>query len=143
MFLLPDGTFFVQLINFAIFFVILNWVFLGPVRKAIEKRRGYIDSLSADYEKAQGEAAELRKQAAHVHANARLDADVVIANARAAAGNEAANVSSDYAAKVLKIVADANATVSSEVAAVAPKQEALANELAAAIVGKVVPEQRA
>lgn len=143
MFLLPDGTFFVQLLNFAIFFVILNWVFLGPVRKAIEKRRAYIDSLSADYEKAQGEAADLRKAAAQVHAEARTESDAIVASARASAGNEAAIIASGYTAKVQSIVAEANHAVAAEVAAVQPKQEALANELAGVIVGKVIPEHRA
>ena len=143
MFLLPDGTFWVQLINFAIFFAILNWVFIGPVRKAIEKRRAYIDSLHADYETAQGQAADLRKQAAQVHADARAQADAVMANARAEAGNESAKIATEYAAKVQKIVADAQAEVATEIAAVQPKQEALASELAGAIVGKVIPEQRA
>src|ERR1700751_4440138 len=120
MFLLPDGTFFVQLINFAIFFVILNWVFLGPVRKAIEKRRAYIDSLHSDYEKAQAQAADLRKAAAQVHAEARTEADLAIANARAQAGNEAALIASGYTSKVQAIVAEANHAVAAEVAAVQP-----------------------
>jgi F0F1-type ATP synthase membrane subunit b/b' len=39
MFLSLDGTFWFQLVNFAIFFAILNVVFLRPVGEAIKKRR--------------------------------------------------------------------------------------------------------
>ena len=45
MFLRIDGTFFVQLVNFAIFFAVLNVVFLKPVGAAIRKRREYIESV--------------------------------------------------------------------------------------------------
>ena len=45
MFLSLDGTFWIQLINFAIFFAILNVVFMRPVGEAIKKRRAYIDSV--------------------------------------------------------------------------------------------------
>jgi len=38
-FLSVDGTLVVQLINFAIFFAVLNVVFLKPVAAAIRKRR--------------------------------------------------------------------------------------------------------
>ncbi len=51
MFLSLDGTLFVQLVNFAIFFALLNVVFLRPVGRAIAKRREYINSLVSDYER--------------------------------------------------------------------------------------------
>ncbi|MGC1380730.1 MAG: ATP synthase F0 subunit B, partial [Candidatus Baltobacteraceae bacterium] len=62
-FLSIDGTLVVQLVNFAIFFAILNVVFLRPVAAAIRKRREYINSLVTDYDRYQAEARSLREQA--------------------------------------------------------------------------------
>ncbi len=56
MFLSLDGTLVVQLLNFAIFFALLNVVFLRPVAAAIHKRRQYIDGLVSDYDRYQAEA---------------------------------------------------------------------------------------
>ena len=43
-----DGTLVVQLVNFIIFLVILNVIFLRPVGTAIASRRAYIDKVGAD-----------------------------------------------------------------------------------------------
>ena len=43
-----DGTLVVQLINFLIFLVVLNAIFLKPVGEAIAKRRAYIDGVARD-----------------------------------------------------------------------------------------------
>ena len=54
-----DGrTLVVQLVNFAIFFVVLNFVFLRPVSAAIRKRREYINSLVTDYDQYQARGQE-------------------------------------------------------------------------------------
>src|SRR5579872_5961076 len=97
MFLKLDGTFFVQLINFAIFFALLNLVFLRPVGRAIAKRRDYINSLVSDYDRYQAEARNLREEAEAIRAAARREAEQSIAAARASASNEAAEISSRYA----------------------------------------------
>jgi F-type H+-transporting ATPase subunit b len=140
MFLSLDGTFWVQLVNFAIFFVILNVVFLRPVQKAIANRRAYIDSLTTDYEKAQSQAAELRRSAEEIRAQARREGDVYLAHARAEAGNRAAEITTEYNAQAQKIVEDAHATVAEELEAIRPHNETLARDLANSIVGKVIPE---
>ncbi len=140
MFLSLDGTFFVQLINFAIFFAILNVVFLRPVQRAIAKRREYIDSLSTDYDRAQAEANALRSQAEAIHAEARRDADRALAEARANASNESAGIAAETNARVAKIVEDAHAQVDRELQEVRVREEQLASELASSIVGKVLTE---
>lgn len=143
MFLLPDGTFWVQLINFAIFFVVLNWVFLRPVGNAIAKRRAYIESLTSDYDRAQAQATELRNRADALRADARREAEATIARGRADAQNEAVRLGSEYSARGAEILEAARTTVEGELAAVRPSQEALATELAHAILRKVLPEKMA
>src|SRR5579871_6787482 len=97
MFLSLDGTLFVQLLNFAIFFALLNVVFLRPVGRAIAKRRAYIDGLVSDYDRYQAEAHKLRSEAEAIRAEARRRAEQTVAAARAAASNEAAAISRRYA----------------------------------------------
>jgi F0F1-type ATP synthase membrane subunit b/b' len=143
MFLSLDGTFWVQLINFAIFYAILYVVFLRPVQRAIAKRREYIDGLTQDYDRAQAEATDLRAQAEAIRAGARRESDHILAAARNEAGNEAARLSSEYARRVQAIVESAHATVAQEVDAIRPREDAIASELAAQIVGRVVPELQA
>lgn len=140
MFLSFDGTFWVQLINFVVFFAILNVVFLRPVQRAIAKRREYIESLTADYDRAQAEATDLRAQAEAIRNDARREADHILTSARNDAGNEAARMSSEYTQRVQAIVENAHATVAKEVETIRPREDALASDLAAQIVGRVLPE---
>jgi F-type H+-transporting ATPase subunit b len=140
MFLSVDGTFFVQLINFAIFYAILHVVFIRPVQRAIAKRREYIDGLTHDYDRAQAEATDLRAQAEGIRNDARREADHILAAARNEAGNEAARMSSVYSQRVQQIVEGAHATVAKEVEAVRPREDALANDLATHIVERILPE---
>jgi F0F1-type ATP synthase membrane subunit b/b' len=140
MFLSLDGTFWVQLINFAIFFAILNVVFMRPVQRAIANRRAYIEGLIEDYDRGQARAAELRAQAEQIRYDAHREADHIIARERNDAANEAAKVSAEYASRVTEIIERAHATVEAEVQAALPRQAALANELAAGILKRVLPE---
>jgi F0F1-type ATP synthase membrane subunit b/b' len=142
MFLSLDGTFWVQLVNFAIFYVILTVVFLRPVQRAIAKRREYIESLTSDYDRAQEEASALRAQAQQIRADARRESDHILAASRNQAGNEAAQIASDYAQKVQSIVERAHETVAKEIDAMRPHQDAIVRELAETIVGRVLPEAR-
>ena len=114
MFLYPDGTFIIQLVNFAIFLAILNVVFMRPVAAAIRRRRDYINSLVTDYDRYQDDAKALRKEAESVRASARRDAEHAIASARAQASNESAEVAATYARRVQHMVEEATATVTRE-----------------------------
>jgi F-type H+-transporting ATPase subunit b len=139
-FLTVNGTLVVQLVNFAIFFAILNVVFLRPVGRAIAKRREYINSLVSDYDRYQEEARTLRAEAENVRVAARRDAEHSVAAARAKASNEAAAVSSEYALRAQTIVAEAQRTVQSELDAARAGEGATVRKLAALMVERVIPE---
>nr|MDQ6929866.1 ATP synthase F0 subunit B [Candidatus Eremiobacteraeota bacterium] len=94
-FLSVDGTFWIQLINFAIFFAILNAVFLKPVGRALAKRRAYIDSLREGYDAANGELARLQSEMEGKRAAARREAEATLSKARATASNETAALATD------------------------------------------------
>ncbi len=139
MFLSLDGTFFVQLINFAIFFAVLNYVFLRPVGKAIAKRRAYIESLTADYDSAQKAANDLRHQTEQLRAEARRQAEQNLARKRSEASNKAAEIAADYHRRAQASVDRAQQTAAGELEAAQAGAEALVGQLADAMLAKAIP----
>ena len=138
MFLIPDGTVFVQIVNFIVFLVILNVVFTGPVGRAIAKRRAYINSLSSDVEQAEGDLQALRTQAEAKRAAARREADEVIAKARAAAQAEAAEVQAGFAGQAATIAHEAQRNVAAEVAAARAKEDDIVNALSRTLLERAL-----
>lgn len=140
MFLQLDGTFWVQLINFAIFFALLNVLFLRPVSRAIRQRREYINSVTADYDRYQSEAKALRAQAEEVRLGARRQAEATIAKARGDASNQAAQLATEYNAKAQATIESAQATVASELEAARANEGAVVKQLADLMVQRTVLE---
>ena len=140
MFLKIDGTFVVQLVNFAIFFALLLAVFLRPVGRGIAERRKYINSVMHDYERYQMEAAQLRAQAEAARAAARREAEQLVAKARADATNESARLSAGFMEQAAHAVQAAQAQVAQELAQARSGDEKRAAELADLIVQRAVPE---
>jgi F0F1-type ATP synthase membrane subunit b/b' len=140
MFLQLDGTFIVQLINFAIFFALLSVVFLRPVSAAIRKRREYINSVTTDYDQHQAAAKTLREQAEAVRAAARRDAEAAMVQARAAASNESAQLATSYGAKVQSTMEHAAQTVQAEINSARAQEPALVQQLADLMLQKAISE---
>lgn len=129
MFLSLDGTVFVQLINFAIFFALLNVVFLRPVGQAIRKRREYIDGVVSGYARYQAEAKALRERAESVRAEARREAEQKIAKSRGDASNKTAELASAYAAEVQATVEEAQRSATSELDRARTNEERIVKQL--------------
>ena len=140
MFLSLDGTVFVQLINFAIFFALLNVVFLRPVGRAIAKRRAYIDNLVSEYDRYQEKARSLREEAAAIRAEARRNAEHRVAAARAAASNVAADMSSRYARQAKSMTEDAQKTAQTELETARAGEGEAVRRLAGVMLDRVLPE---
>ncbi len=140
MFLSLDGTLFVQLINFAIFFALLNVVFLRPVGRAIAKRRDYINSLVSDYDRYQEEARNLREEAEGIRSAARRGAEHHVAAARAAASNEAAEMSTRYARQAKSMIEEAQRTAETELETARAGEGEAVRRLANVMLDRVVPE---
>lgn len=140
MFLQLDGTFFVQLINFAIFFALLTVVFIRPVGNAIAKRREYINSLTNDYDRYQAEAQSLRAQAETIRAAARREAEAHLAKVRADATNEAGAITAQYAEQVEKTIQGAQNTVAAELGQARANQSQIVGDLANMMVQRTVTE---
>ena len=139
-FLSVDGTVFVQLINFAIFFAILNLVFMRPVARAIAKRREYINSVTSDYDRYQAEGTALRTQAEAIRAAARREAEQLAAQARAEASNESAALSTRYAQQASQAVDEARDAVESELQSARSDERRTVAELANEIFARALPE---
>ncbi len=141
MFLYPDGTLVIQLINFAIFFAILNVVFLRPVAAAIRRRREYINSLVADYDRYQAEGKALRERAEGIRAAARREAEHTVSSARARASDEAADIAAKYSAQTKAIVEEAAATVAGEIEAARGGMEGIVRQISDLMIERVLPEK--
>jgi F-type H+-transporting ATPase subunit b len=133
-----DGTLFVQLVNFVIFLVILNVIFLKPVGSAIAKRRAYIDGVAADIERFEGERNALLAEADATRAAARRTAEAVIASARSSAQAEAAVIVADHQAQANAIVAEAQATVALEIASARTAEHDVVESLAHTMLERAV-----
>ena len=136
-----DGTLIVQLVNFIVFLVILNEIFMKPVGAAIARRRAYIDGLMHDMEQLQRDAKELRGQAEARRLAARREAEEAIARARVAAAQEADALVVAAQSRAGEVIKLAHAEVAKEVAA-ARSQEGrvvgvLANEMLNRALGDV------
>ena len=134
-----DGTLVVQLVNFIIFLVILNAIFLKPVGSAIAARRAYIDSVGADISQFEADLKSLRSQADEKRSAARRKADATVGESRAQAQGEAASIVAEHQVEASVIIAEAQATVGLEVAQArstsGPVVEALAREMLERAVG--------
>jgi F-type H+-transporting ATPase subunit b len=139
-FLCVNGTLVVQLINFAVFFAVLNVVFIRPVAAAIAKRREYINSLVTDYDRYQDEARTLRAEAEGIRLAARREAEQRISAARATASNEAAEMSSGYARRAQSIVEQAQETARAELESARGTESEVVSSLARVMLERVLPE---
>jgi F-type H+-transporting ATPase subunit b len=138
MFLKVDGTFLVQLANFALFFALLNVLFLRPVGKAIRERRKYIDAVSNDYANYQAQARALREEAERVRAQARREAEQTVAKSRADASNAAAELAARYSSQVQTTVEEAARNADEELAKARAGENRLVEQLAGAMVDRAL-----
>jgi len=142
MFLSVDGTAIVQLLNFAIFFAILNVVFLRPVGAAIRKRRAYIDSVQSDYEAYSRRARELRGEAEAKRAAARRGAEEAVAKVRAQTETAAAADVAAVTERANAIAEEARATVAAELSGARAKEGELAKALGATLLERAIGSVR-
>jgi len=133
-----DGTLVVQLVNFIIFLVILNAIFLKPVGSAIAARRAYIDKVGDDIAQFEYDLKALRAQADEKRAAARRRADAIVAEARAQAQNEAAAIVAEHQVQAEVIIAEAQATAGLELAQARSTEAAVVEALAREMLERAV-----
>ncbi len=142
MFLSLDGTFWIQLLNFAIFFAILNVVFLRPVGDAIKKRRAHIEGVQADYERYTRQVTGSRAEADAKRAAARREAEELVAKAKAAAESEGAAHTAVEAEKAQVAIDAARSTVAGELRAAKGREAELSQALARTLLERAIGTER-
>jgi F-type H+-transporting ATPase subunit b len=133
-----DGTLVVQLINFLVFLVVLNAIFLKPVGAAIAKRRAYIDGVSRDIEQYEADVKLLRAQAEEKRAAARREADAVIAQARSQGQTEAASIGADFSARAAELTEAAQAEVAREITQARSSEQQIIENLADTLLNRAL-----
>jgi F-type H+-transporting ATPase subunit b len=144
-FLVPNGTFFVELIAFAIMFFIIARYIVPPINRAMTARQDAIRKEFADLDQARAEAraaeeefraqiADARHEAARIREEAREQGAAIIAEMREQAQAEASRIVEHAHTQ---IEADRQQAVTSLRAEVG----ALATSLAGRIVGESLEDQ--
>jgi len=137
-FLKIDATLIVQVVNFVLFIVFLNIVFLRPVGAAIAKRRAYIDGLARDIEAAEADVRSARGAAEERRAAARREAEATVAKARAGAQNEAAEVVAGFQQRATGIVEEAHRQVGTEITAARADEDAIVDSIARTLLERAI-----
>ena len=133
----------VQVVNFIVFLVLLNIVFMRPVGAAIAKRRAYINGLATDIEQAEADVKALRGQAEAKRAAARREADDVLAKARAAAQNDALDVQTGYTARASAIAHEAQQAVAGEIASARAREDEIVATLSRTLLERALGPETA
>ncbi len=138
MFLKIDATLIVQVVNFVLFIVLLNIVFLRPVGAAIAKRRAYIDGLARDIEAGEAEVRSARGAAEERRAAARREAEASVAKARVAAQDEATEIVAGYQQRATGIVEEAHREVAGEITAARAGEDQIVESIAQTMLERAI-----
>src|SRR5579863_10364035 len=130
MFLKLDGTFWIQIINFFIFYAILNMVYIRPASAALRKRRAYIDSVHNEYEAALREVDELKNEADNKRAEGRREGDHVAAAVRNEAMKQAEEIVAKAQAEFSRIAEESETKVHREMNVARAEEHRLVQERA-------------
>ncbi len=138
MFLQIDATLIVQVVNFVLFIILLNVVFLRPVGAAIAKRRAYIDGLARDIEAAEADVKSARGAAEERRAAARREAEATVAKARVAMQDEATQIVASYQQRATGIVEEAQREVGVEIAAARAGEDEIVDSIAQTMLERAI-----
>jgi len=144
-FLVPNGTFWVELIAFVIILVLLGKFVIPPINKAMAARQEAIRQQFAELDKAKDEAnsakdefeaqiADARKEAAKIREDAREQGAAIIAELREQAQAEASRIVEHGKAQI-------EAERQSAVASLRAEVGSLATGLAGRIVGESLEDE--
>jgi F-type H+-transporting ATPase subunit b len=139
-FLLPNGTFWVELIAFALMFAILAKFIIPPINRAMTARQDAIRAQFADLDEAKADAkraedefkaqiADARHEAARIREEAREQGAAIVAEMRDKAQEDAG-----------RIVAHAHSQIEADRKAALASLRAEVGTLATTLAGRIVGE---
>jgi len=131
-----DGTFLLQMLNFALFWALLNYLFIAPTRRAIVARQRFMEQQYKEGDEFASVAATLRGQAEDVLADARRQTHEIMRTAAADAESEAKAIDERAADEANALVQAAQRTVAQERAQAESAQTPFVEELARTMVAR-------
>ncbi len=137
-FLLPNGTFFVELLVFAVIVIIMAKYVLPPLNKAMEGRQEKIRASLEAAEQARAEAAAAGDERAKVLAQARDQARDIVAAAQALAEQVKSEAGGRGQAEYDRIVGSANDEVATARQRAIEEASARIGEIVFELVNKIV-----
>jgi F-type H+-transporting ATPase subunit b len=139
-FLVPNATFFVELIAFLIVvFVLGKWV-LPPIAKAMDQRQGTIRQALADAEEAKRSASEAEAEYKRVIGDARSEARAVVEEANKVAETLRSERREQAEAEYQRIVGSARAEIDAQTRRASEELRQQAADLAIAVAERVIGE---
>jgi len=129
-----DGTFIVQILNFILFWVLLNYFFIAPTRRAIEDRQQLVANLYREGDEFQAKAASLQAQANAILNEARRTTEEAMRAAAAQGADESHCIERKAAEEAAASIALAHANVASERQQAVEKQQEFVSDLARTMV---------
>jgi F-type H+-transporting ATPase subunit b len=137
-FLLPNGTFFVELVVFVILLWIAKRYFLPPINKALTNRQEKIRESLAAADAARAEAAAADDEKAKVLAEAREQARTIVANAQATSDQLKAEAAGRAQTEYDRILSTAQGEVDSARQRAIDEASARIGEIVFELVEKIV-----
>src|SRR5579863_37213 len=108
-----DGTLLVQILNFIVFGVLLNYLFIAPTRRAIERRQQYVTELYREGDELSARAAELQAEADRILGDARRRTQEAMRAASAQAADATHVIERSASEEAAATIQVAHATVAS------------------------------
>ncbi|MBV8082249.1 MAG: ATP synthase F0 subunit B [Candidatus Eremiobacteraeota bacterium] len=133
-----DGTLLVQILNFIVFWVLLNWLFIAPTRRAIEARQRFVADQYREADAFAAQAKQLHAQADGILNEARQETEATMRQASTRASEETHEIERTAAEEAAATVALAQAKVASERAEAVSKQGPFVAELAQTMASRAL-----
>jgi F-type H+-transporting ATPase subunit b len=137
-FLLPNGTFFVELVVFVVLLWIAKRYFLPPINKALNNRQEKIRESLAAADAARAEAAAADDEKAKVLTEAREQARTIVANAQATSDQLKAEAAGRAQTEYDRILSTAQGEVDSARQRAIDEASARIGEIVFELVEKIV-----
>lgn len=139
-FLLPNGTFFVELFVLIVILVILGRYVLPPLQKAMAARQATIDQQIVDAEAARTKLAEAETEYQRALTEARTEAAAIRENARADAQRIGDDMRAQAQEESARIVARGEEQLANQRRAIVRELRAEVGSLAVDLASKIVGE---
>jgi len=130
MLIVPDGTIFIQILNFVVFWALLNYLFIRPTQKAIMERQRHIAEAHGEADALTAQAAQLQAEAEAIRAQAARRAQELLRKAAAEAAAQVKTIERETENTAAQIVAAARSAVEKERSVIVAAQQPFIAELA-------------